>query len=108
MGEATQLFTRTSRILRDTTVIELQKSNDFLRNRLSLINKNPFFGYKVKIKQHVNGMTQTVFPETNGKIYSLNKCDAWIMYKDENNNKKMKWIHIDNIEFIDSKFDSYF
>ena len=48
-----ELFSKTSKVLRDNWVVELQKTNDYLKNKLANININPFFGYKIKIKSHI-------------------------------------------------------
>jgi len=102
------LFTKTSHVLRDNFVLELKNNNDFLRNKLSNINLNPFFGYKVRILPHLNGMTQENFPETMGVIYSLQKGNVWALYKDDEGNRKMKRFYINHIEFIDKRFDKFF
>lgn len=102
------LFTKTSHVLRDNFVLELKNNNDFLRNKLSNINLNPFFGYKVRILSHLNGMTQENFHETIGVIYSLQKGQVWALYKDDEGNRKMKRFYINNIEFIDERFDKFF
>tara|TARA_Y100000816_G_C26020474_1_gene533854 strand:- start:283 stop:603 length:321 start_codon:yes stop_codon:yes gene_type:complete len=102
------LFTKTSKVLRDNWVLELQKSNDFLRNKLSNINYNPFFGYKIRVRQHFNGMTQTHVPETYGVIYTLTKGTIWFLAKNDNDEKIMKRAYINNVDFIDERFDSFF
>lgn len=102
------LFTKTSHVLRDNLIVELQKNNDYLRNKLSNINLNPFFGYKVKIYSHLLGLSQEQFPETIGTIYSLDKSNIWILYKDAQGNRKMNRFCINNIDFIDERFDKFF
>ena len=76
------LFTKTSKVLRDNWIVELQKSNDFLRNKVANLNINPFFGYKVKINDHIFGMSQEHIPETIGVIYKIDKSNVWIFYRD--------------------------
>lgn len=102
------LFIKTSNVLRDNLIVELQKNNDYLRNKLSNINLNPFFGYKVKIESHLIGMSGEEFPETIGTIYSLVKSNVWILYNDAQGNRKMNRFYINNIDFIDERFDKYF
>jgi hypothetical protein len=103
-----KLFTQASNVLRDNWVCELQKNNDFLKNKLHNINLNPFFGYKIKIKPHLNGMTQENVLETNGVLYSLRNGNVWTLIKNENNEILMKRFYINNIEFIDERFNKLF
>ena len=103
-----KLFTQTSNVLRDNWVCELQKNNDFLKNKLHNINLNPFFGYKIKIKPHLNGMTQENILETNGVLYSLRNGNVWTLIKNENNEILMKRFYVNNIEFIDERFNKLF
>ena len=102
------LFTKTSKVLRDIWVIELQKINDFLKNKLSNINVNPFFGYKVNIKEHAFGMGTNFISKTPGIIYNIDKASAWIMYKNDENEKIITSFNIRNIEFVDKRFDKFF
>ena len=51
-----EFFMSSSQILRDNLVTELQISNNFLRNSLNNINKQPFYSYKVTIKDHIYNM----------------------------------------------------
>ena len=67
------LFIKTSKILRDNWIVELQKDNDFLKNKLSNINLNPFFGHKVNIKEHAFGMGTNFISKTPGIIYNIDK-----------------------------------
>ena len=103
-----KLFTQTTNVLRDNWIVELQKNNDFLKNKLHNINVNPFFGYKVKVKSHFNGMSQQTIPEYYGRIYNINKSNVWILTKNQNNEKIMKSEYISHIEFIDERFESIF
>ena len=103
-----KLFTQTSNILRDNWVVELQKNNDFLKNKLHNRNINPFFGYKVRVKPHFNGMSQQNIPESYGVIYNLDKGNVWIMSKNNNNEIQMKNFYITHIEFIDQRFQKLF
>ena len=75
---------------------------------LSNINVNPFFGYKVIIKEHAYGMGSNFISRTNGVIYNLDKANAWILYKNDLNEKMISNFHVRNIEFVDSKFDKFF
>ena len=103
-----KLFTQTSNVLRDNWISELQKNNDFLKNKLHNINLNPFFSYKIRIRPHLNGMTQENILETNGVIYSLRNGNVWAIIKNENNVISMRRFHITNIEFIDDRFHKLF
>jgi hypothetical protein len=103
-----KLFTQTSNVLRDNWISELQKNNNFLKNKLHNINLNPFFGYKIRISPHLNGMTQENILETNGVIYSLRNGNVWAIIKNENNEISMRRFHITNIEFTDVRFHKLF
>ena len=100
------LFTKTSKVLRDCWIIELQKSNIFLRKKLSNINVNPFFGYKVNIKEHAYAMGTIFFPKTPGIIYNIDKSNCWVLYKNQDNEKTIKSFFLTNIEFVDPRFDN--
>tara|TARA_B100001093_G_C26242923_1_gene765116 strand:- start:155 stop:487 length:333 start_codon:yes stop_codon:yes gene_type:complete len=101
------LFTKTSKVLRDNWIVELQKSNDFLRNKVANININPFFGYKVKINDHIFGMGQDHIPETIGVIYKIDKSNIWVFYRDLEGKKRLRCFFTRNIEFIDPRFDHF-
>lgn len=103
-----KLFTQTSNVLRDNWISELQKNNYFLKNKLHNINLNPFFGYKIRIRPHLNGMTQENILETNGVIYSLRNGNLWAIIKNENNEISMRRFHITHIEFTDDRFHKLF
>ena len=104
------LFTKTSNVLRDNLIVELQKNNDFLRNKLSNINNNPFFGYKVVIKEHNYGMGGVLnfVPRANATIYSIIKGIAWVLYTNLEGENVMQSFHIKYIEFTDPRFNKYF
>lgn len=89
MSELSQLFTRTSRVLRDNVVTELQKSNDFLRHYCLENNFCPLYRYKVKIKSHMWSMGAEQFQEANGVILSMEEYKSTILYKDHNNEIKV-------------------
>jgi hypothetical protein len=103
-----KLFTQTTNVLRDNWIVELQKNNNFLKNKLHNINLNPFFGYKVKVKSHFNSVGQAEIPGYVGKIYNIDKSTIWILTKNQNNEKVMKTEYITHIEFIDERFESFF
>tara|TARA_B110000967_G_C18849751_1_gene543974 strand:- start:649 stop:948 length:300 start_codon:yes stop_codon:yes gene_type:complete len=95
------LFTKTSTVLRDNWIIELQKENVLLKSRQN-INLNPFFGYKIKIDQPADFVQGT-----EGVIYDIKQTTCYVLYK-HNNKKKLSAININNIEFVDKRFDSFF
>tara|TARA_B100000795_G_scaffold252801_1_gene222592 strand:+ start:4302 stop:4619 length:318 start_codon:yes stop_codon:yes gene_type:complete len=99
------LFTKTSNVLRDNWIIELQKENSLLKSRKN-VNINPFFGYKIKIVQDGN-VVPTFEQGTEGIIYDIKQTTCYVLYK-SNNKKKLSAINISNIEFIDKRFDSFF
>ena len=98
------LFTQVSNVLRDNLIVELKKSNDFLRNHLSSGN-GILHKYKVIIERHVNGMTGDVFPETNGILLFFENHGAVVLYKDENNKNKMKKFYLNNITIVDERIE---
>ena len=83
MSELSQLFTRTSRVLRDNVITELQKSNDFLRHYCLENNFCPLYRYKVKIKAHTWSMGAEQFQEANGVILSMQEFKSTVLYKDQ-------------------------
>ena len=101
------LFTKTSKVLRDNWIVELQKSNDFLRNKIANININPFFGYKVIINDHVFDMSQEHIPETTGVIYKIDKSYVWVFYRDQRGKKRLRCFLTRNVDFIDPRFDRF-
>tara|TARA_B100001250_G_C19564430_1_gene684850 strand:- start:415 stop:735 length:321 start_codon:yes stop_codon:yes gene_type:complete len=103
-----KLFTKTSKVLRDNWIIELQKSHDFLKYKLSNINQNPFFGYKVVIKEHARNMGTGFISRTPGILYEITRGQAWILYKNEDNEKKISQFFLNNIELVDDRFEKLF
>ena len=103
-----KLFSQTSKVLRDKYIVELQNHNKFLEKKLSNINMNPFFGYHVKIKDHLVPMSQEHIPETQGVIYKIDKSSIWVMYKNLSGEKKIRCFFIEKIEFTDKRFDNFF
>jgi hypothetical protein len=102
------LFTKTTKVLRDNWVVELQKTNDFLKNKLSNINQNPFFGYKVIIKEHARSMGSEFIPNTNGILYEISRGKAWILYKDEEGEKKLSHFFLNHVVLVDDRFEKLF
>ena len=98
------LFTQVSNVLRDNLIVELKKSNDFLRNHLSSGN-GILHKYKVIIERHVNGMTGEVFSETNGVLLFFEDYGAVVLYKDENGKNKMKKFYLNNITIVDERIE---
>ena len=45
MSDTSPLFTKTSNVLRDITIVELQKNNDFLRNYIANKGDSPPVSY---------------------------------------------------------------
>tara|TARA_B100001287_G_C22622112_1_gene500627 strand:- start:107 stop:436 length:330 start_codon:yes stop_codon:yes gene_type:complete len=108
MAELSQLFTRTSNVLRDVAILELKKNNDFLRNNYnngdSLLCK-----YKVTIESHTIPMSGgLIFPETKGIIIKTNDKIFTILYKDENQKYKVKCFPFNVITITDKKIDKLF
>ena len=46
--------------------------------------------------------------KTPGIIYNIDKASAWIMYKNDENEKIITSFNIRNIEFVDKRFDKFF
>ena len=72
------------------------------------INLNPFFGYKVQIKEHAYSMGTGFIQETDGILYNINKCTVWVLYKDEDNEINLNGFHINNVVFVDKRFEKLF
>tara|TARA_B100001027_G_C16024433_1_gene222638 strand:- start:75 stop:410 length:336 start_codon:yes stop_codon:yes gene_type:complete len=109
MEDAADLFTRTARTLRDNTVVELQKSNHFLRRQLAQNTNNPFFKYKVIIFQHQLPMQPgNIFPETDGILISIKDYNVTVLFKNSNNENIIKIFHLNHIKIVDDRVEKYF
>ena len=110
MAEMSDIFTKTSRVLRDNVVTELQKSNDFLRNYIVQNGGgSPLYKTKVVICQHpIPFENGTLFPRTEGVLIQLKDIKASVLYKNENNEIKLIITHVKNIVFIDEKINNFF
>ena len=109
MEEAADLFTRTARTLRDNAVVELQRSNHFLRRQLAQNTSNPFFKYKIIIKQHALPMQQgVIFPETEGIFIGIKDYNVTVLFKNNDNENKLKIFHLNHINIIDDRVERYF
>lgn len=105
MTELSNLFTQTSTVLRDITITELKKNNDFLRNYV-LNNDSILCKYKVIVERHVVPMGNgEIFPECSGIIISIksNQSKAIILYTDEDNKHKLKWFPLSVITVVDER-----
>ena len=113
MAEMSDIFTKTSRVLRDNVVTELQKSNDFLRNYIiqhgTVQAVSPLYRTKVIICQHpIPFENDTLFPRTEGVLIQLKDIKASVLYKDENNDIKLVTTSIKNLIFVDEKINNFF
>ena len=108
MAELSQLFTRTSNVLRDVAILELKKNNDFLRNTYN--NSDSILcNCKVTIESHTIPMSNGLrFPETKGIIIKTNDTIFTILYKDENQKYKVKCFPFNVITITDKKLDKLF
>ena len=78
MSDTSPLFTKTSNVLRDITIVELQKNNDLLRNYIANKGDSPLYKYKVTIEAHHREMGSEWFPESEGIILSMEGVFATI------------------------------
>ena len=108
MSDTSPLFTKTSNVLRDITIIELQKNNDFLRKYIADKGDNPLYKYKITIEAHAREMGTELFPETKGVILSMNDFRATILYKDENGKTKINQFSMCHITITDDRVEKMF
>ena len=99
------LFMSASQTLRDNLVTELQISNNFLRNKIGNLNKHPFYGYKIIIKQHM--IDGNIFHETKGIFIENKEHKAFVLYKNRNNQYQMNNIFLKNIIISDDRIKQF-
>ena len=108
MSDTSPLFTKTSNVLRDITIVELQKNNDLLRNYIANKGDCPLYKYKVTIEAHPREMGTEVFPETKGVILSMKDFRATILYKDGNGKNKINQFSMCHITITDDRVEKMF
>ena len=109
MSYTSPLFTKTSNVLRDITIVELQKNNDFLRKYIADASRhNPLYKYKITIEAHDREMGTELFPETKGVILSMKDFRATILYKDENGKTKINQFSMCHITITDDRVEKMF
>lgn len=108
MSDTSPLFTKTSNVLRDITIIELQKNNDLLRNYIANKGDCPLYKYKVTIEAHRTGMGSEWFPESKGIILSMEGVRATVLYKDENGQNKLIHTLLKHINITDDRLEKMF
>ena len=107
MSDTSPLFTKTSNVLKDITIVELQKNNDFLRNYIANKGDCPLYKYKVTIEGHQHGGIEW-FPESKGIILSMEGVRATVLYKDENGRNKIINTLFKNIIITDDRVEKMF
>ncbi len=103
----TELFIKTSRVLRDSVVTELKKENDFLKNYFYDLEIK-LKGVNVKVKQHVTDPSGNIQIETMGKLIKIENYRCYVLIK--NQYDKIKIIHasLNNIEIEDNIINDMF
>mgnify|MGYP001492662113 CR=1 FL=1 len=108
MSDTSPLFTKTSNVLKDITIVELQKNIDFLRNYIANKGDCPLYKYKVTIEAHHREMGSEWFPESEGIILSMEGVRATVLYKDENGRNKIINTLFKNIIITDDRVEKMF
>ena len=108
MSDTSPLFTKTSNVLKDITIVELQKNNDLLRNYIANKEDCPLYKYKVTIEAHRRDMGSEWFPESKGIILSMDGVRATVLYKDENGQNKIIHTLLKNIIVTDDRVEKMF
>ena len=108
MSDTSPLFTKTTNVLRDITIIELQKNNDFLRKYIADKGDSPLYKYKVTIEAHRREMGSEWFPESEGIILSMEGVRATVLYKDENGRNKIMNTLLKHIIITDDRVEKMF
>lgn len=101
------LFMKTSKVLRDNIVTDLQKENDFLKNTFHNFS-NQIIGCKVKVLQFVIDPSGTIQPECIGKLLKIDNHRAVVVIKNIDNKIKIINCCFRNIEIIDEKIIKLF
>ncbi len=107
MSDTASLFTKTSNVLRDITIVELQKNNDFLRKYIANKGDCPLYKYKVTVEAHQHGGIEW-FPESEGIILSIENVKATVLYKDEHGRNKIINTLLKNIIITDDRVEKMF
>ena len=108
MSDTSPLFTKTSNVLKDITIVELQKNNDFLRNYIADKGDCPLYKYKVTIEAHRREMGSEWFPESEGIILSIENVRATVLYKDEHGRNKIINTLLKHIIITDDRVEKMF
>ena len=108
MSDTSPLFTKTSNVLRDITIVELQKNNDLLRNYIANKEDSPLYKYKVTIEAHRREMGSEWFPESEGIILSIEGVRATVLYKDEHGRNKIINTLLKHIIITDDRVEKMF
>lgn len=97
-----ELFNNVSSILRDRTIIDLQKENQLLNKKIKNIN-GLFFGSKVKLINTIHGID-----ETEAIMVGINGYNAQILIKDNNNNICLRSVYVNHLIFIDENISEFY
>jgi hypothetical protein len=108
MSDTSPLFTKTSNVLKDITILELQKNNDFMRNYIANKGDCPLYKYKVTIEAHRREMGSEWFPESEGIILSIENVRATVLYKDEHGRNKIINTLLKHIIITDDRVEKMF
>ena len=108
MSDTSPLFTKTSNVLKDITIVELQKNNDFLRNYIANKGDCPLYKYKVTIEAHHRVTGSEWFPESKGIILSMEGVKATVLYKDEHGRNRIIHTLLKNIIVTDDRVEKMF
>ena len=108
MSDTSPLFTKTSNVLKDITIVKLQKNNDFLRNYIANKGDSPLYKYKVTIEAHRREMGSEWFPESEGIILSIENVRATVLYKDEHGRNKIINTLLKHIIITDDRVEKMF
>jgi len=107
--DISDLFIRTTKVLRDNLITELKNQNTFLKKMiLKQQKKNPLKGKKVRILEHAtfNGNVE----ESEGIFLEITSFSSSLILIKKNNKRKIKYISNEYIEFDETQFegDEYF
>jgi len=96
-----ELFIKTSKVLRDNLVTELQTDVNFLRNHI-ISKKDKLYGKKVKILEHEEGMENRIIPSGNGiflGIYKTHNYCKVLRINEDDDSGKICLFRLENIVF---------
>ena len=97
-----ELFNNVSSILRDKTIIDLQKENQLLNKKIKNMN-GLFFGSKVKLINTIHDID-----ETEAIMVGINGYNAQILIKDNNNNICLRSVYVNHLIFIDENISQFY